>query len=233
MRNIHRIATILAVASSLELSIAPAMAQEGTGPLFSTPAQRSTTGAPILNGGAVDQGGEVLDKGINRRPMAANRDTPSAPADTNVAPPRATAASSDKQHSWVKQCATIGEAGMRCQASGRVLSPDGKQVVLVVSLAPTPDGKATAIQMAVPLGISLKAGIRIDIDGAYSTTMPASRCTPQGCIVEGSVDAAMVEAMKLKSVATITVTTMEGKEIAIKLPLAGFTDVAKWKSYSK
>lgn len=227
--NFHRIPTILAMTSFLGLGIAPANAQEGTGPLFSTPAQRSTTGAPILNGGAGDQGGEILDKGVNRRPMASNRDKPSAPAATDVAEPRPAAAPADKQHTWVEQCATIGKSGKTCQASGSVLSPDGKQVVLVMSLAPTPDGKATAMQMAVPLGISLKAGITIDIDGAYSTTMPASRCTPQGCLVEGNVDAAMIEAMKVKASATIRVATVEGKAIAIKLPLAGFADAAKWK----
>lgn len=59
--------------------------------------------------------------------------------------------------------------------------------------------------------------------------MPASWCTPQGCIVEGNVDAAMIEVVKVMSVATITVATVEGNAIAIKLPLAGFADTAKWK----
>ncbi|QXZ80939.1 invasion associated locus B family protein [Rhizobium sp. L51/94] len=226
--NIHRIPIILAIASFLGLGIAGAQAQQGTGPLFSTPAQRSTTGAPILNGSASDQGGEILNKGISRRPMAPNRDKPSPSTDPNVVSSRSTTASPDKP-TWVQQCASIEKEGKICQASGSVRSPDGKQVVLVMSLAPTPDGKVTAMQMAVPLGISLKAGIKIDIEGGYTTTMPVSRCTPQGCIVEGNVDAAMIEDMKVKSVATITVSTVEGKTIAIKLPLAGFADVARWK----
>ena len=76
--------------------------------------------------------------------------------------------------------------------------------------------------MAVPLGVAVQAGVKIGIDGAYSASMPISRCTLQGCLVEGVVPVDMIEAMKTKSVASIGVTTPDGKDVPISLKLKGF-----------
>jgi invasion protein IalB len=180
--------------------------------LLCTPASRSTTGAPILdptngeNGEIIDSaGGGAKDGGPSKQPTAEKQEA-------------------DHSKPWSVQCAEFGKDVRRCQISGSVLSADGKQVILVISLAPTADAKATAMQMAVPLGIALKAGVKIAVADAYETSLPISRCTPQGCLVEGPVEQAFINAMKAKAQATITVTTPDGKAVPITLPLTGFSD---------
>ena len=202
---------------------AASFAQESTGPLFSTPAGRSTTGtAPIL---VKPQGnGQILDP-VGGRVKAR---VPSAPAQ-KVEPERQAASAATKDSAktfgdWNLQCVDPAEGDERCQIVGSVLSADGKQVILVMSLARTPDLKATAIQMAVPLGVSLQAGVKIDLQDAYTGSMPLSRCTPQGCLVEGTVPEKMIEAMKAKAAASIEVATPDGKTVPISLPLKGFSD---------
>lgn len=198
-----------------------ALAQQSTGPMFSTPAQRSTTGAPILDP-TEGPNGEIIDSagGGAKGRSKANTAKPSG-----AAPAAGKAETAfDQAKPWSVQCAEFGKDVRRCQISGSVLSPDGKQVILVLSLAPTADGKATAMQMAVPLGIALKPGVKISVDDAYQASLPLSRCTPQGCLVEGPVEQAFIDAMKGKARATITVATPDGKSVPITLPLAGFSD---------
>lgn len=197
----------------------PAFAQQ-TGPLFSTPASRSTTGAPILND-PNKQNGAIIPNTTGRQPTNAPKQEKQSNAPVSAAAP---APRADKFKNWELQCAEFAKGQKRCQVTGNVVSPDGKQVILVMSLAPTADGKAIVTQMAVPLGIALKAGVKIDVNGAYSTTIPVSRCTPQGCLVEGNIEDAMIEAMKTKPAATITVATPDNKVIPIKLPLDGFAE---------
>ncbi len=193
------------------------VAQESTGPMFSTPASRSTTGAPILNGSSQEDGGLIDNTGSRRRPSTGPSRAAKEPAQAVTAP------GDGKAKAWSLQCAEISKV-RRCQVSGAVLSPDKKQVVMVMSLATSADRKSTAAQIAVPLGIALKPGVKIDVSGAYSTTMALSRCTSQGCLVEGNVEDAMLDAMKTKPVATVIVATPDGKNVPIKLSLDGFPE---------
>ncbi|KQY26712.1 hypothetical protein ASD31_00420 [Rhizobium sp. Root482] len=123
---------------------------------------------------------------------------------------------------WELECIDDSSSLKRCQAVGRVQSSDGKQVILVMSLAR--NAKTTSMQMAVPLGVAVQPGVKIEIAGAYSDTMPVSRCTAQGCLVEGTAPVKLIDAMIAKATASINVTTPEGKIIPIALPLNGFGD---------
>ncbi|MBB3458619.1 invasion protein IalB [Rhizobium sp. BK313] len=213
------IAARVALVTALALADAGmTRAQESTAPLFSTPASRSTTGAPILNDPS-KQNGELIDN------TGGGRQAPSVSPTSKQAPQSATAAvpqGDGKTKEWSVQCAEVTKV-KRCQVLGAVLSPDKKQVIMVMSLAAV-DDKSTATQIAVPLGIALKPGVKIDVSGAYTATMAVSRCTSQGCLIETNVDSALLDAMKTKPAATVTVTTPDGKSVPIKLLLDGFPE---------
>jgi invasion protein IalB len=210
--NIHLVMAFLLVSS------VSAAAQQN-GPLFSTPASRSTTGAPILND-PNKQNGTIIPNTTGRTPQSAPRPEKQSSSPVSAAPTQSGA----KYKNWDLQCAEFTKGQKRCQVTGNVVSPDGKQIIFVMSLAPAADGKTIVTQMAVPLGIALKEGVKIDVDGAYSTTLPVSRCTTQGCLVEGPIESALIDAMKTKLAATITVATPDGKTVPIKSSLDGFAD---------
>lgn len=219
MRLVFGLSTALVIVSPLPL----AAQQSSTGPMFSTPASRSTTGAPILSDPTADGNGAIIDSiggGAKTRP-AATADKAQKPAE---APPSNAGAAADQFKEWALQCVEQGKEPARCQVSGSTLSGDGKQVILVMSLAFRPDGKSVAMQMAVPLGVALKDGVKFNVAGGYEAAMALSRCTPQGCLVEGPVEPALIEAMKAKAKATVTVATPEGKAVPIALSLSGFSD---------
>ncbi|MCJ8152018.1 MULTISPECIES: invasion associated locus B family protein [Shinella] len=192
----------------------PSIAQEAAGPMFSTPAERSTTGVPILS----DQGSVRNDTIIDS--TGGHSRTQPVASDQN----RKTSFKPDQFKQWALQCVDQANTQKRCQISSTTLSADSKQAVLVVSLAYRPDGKSVAMQMAVPLGIALKNGVELSVKSGSSTTFQVSRCTPQGCLVEDTVEPALIEAMKTGKNATVSVMTPEGAIIPIGLSLDGFSD---------
>lgn len=216
-RNAKSLLFGLTAAVMLSLS-APLSAQNSTAPLFSTPAERSTTGAPILIDPTADGNGAIIGAPAGR----ANNTRPAAEQKAKAAEPEKAAGNRFKQ--WELQCVELDKQPVRCQISSSTLSADGKQVILVMSLAYRPDGKTVAMQMAVPLGVALKDGVRLKVKGGYGATMPVSRCTPQGCLVEGAAEQALLTSMEAKAEATVTVTTPEGNAIPIALSLSGFAD---------
>jgi len=208
---------LMAIVSVL-VGASGAIGQEATGPMFSTPASRSTVGSPILNNPAEQQGETV----IGGQPKERAKPTQSGHI-ARTSAPTAAAEQQSKNKSWQLQCMEIAKGHKRCQVMGSVLSADMKQVILVMALAM--DGKATATQIAVPLGIALKPGIKISVGDKYSVTIPLSRCTSQGCLAEGNVEPALLDAMKAGSDMTVAVATPDGKAIPINLSLGGFRDV--------
>jgi invasion protein IalB len=191
-----------------------------SGPMFSTPASRSTTGAPILNNPGAGSNGGIIDSAGGgagaARPAARAEPQAAAPAQPQAA------ATVERFDGWELQCETITAASRICQISSRVTSPDGSQVILVMSLANDADGNATRMQMAVPLGVALAEKVNVAVAPNYETALAVSRCTPQGCLVEGTVDPALLTAMREGEQAIISVATPEGQRIPIALALKGF-----------
>jgi len=220
MNAVTKAAAGLALISYVLSAGASSGQDSAPGPLFSTPASRSTIGTPVLEKPESQSNGDIN----SRRPKpakAAPAQTAAQPKQAAAEPPRSDMSVS-RTGVWELQCTQLTPQQKKCQASSSVISPDGKSIVLVTSLAVAADGKQIAAQIAVPLGIALSPGVKFDLDG-YTTTLPLSRCTPQGCLVEGMVPDKLVATMKEKPEATVSVATPDGKEIAIKQSLDGFT----------
>lgn len=123
---------------------------------------------------------------------------------------------------WTLECVTGGEA--KCQATTRSNSGDQKQVILVLSVASSGTPKQTRYQMALPLGFSIPPGVEVKV-GAYSRVLPVSRCTAQGCLVEGVMPDALAKAMRENAQGSVAVQTGEdGAPITLPLSLKGFGD---------
>jgi invasion protein IalB len=195
-----------------------------SGPMFSTPASRSTTGAPILNNPGAGSNGGIIDSAGGGANAGAPAARPAARSEPQAAAPSQllTAAAVERFGDWELQCESITAASRICQISSRVTSPDGSQVILVMSLANDVDGSATRMQMAVPLGIALAEKVNIAVAPKFETSLAVSRCTPQGCLVESAVDPALLTAMREGEQAIVSVATPEGKRIPIALALKGF-----------
>jgi invasion protein IalB len=98
------------------------------------------------------------------------------------------------------------------------------QRILAVSIAYIPHLDKHAIQISVPLGVSVTRGVAI-LAGSYtSPAMPYRRCDRAGCYVEMLLDNSVVDQLNHASdTALIKVAADDGKNYELKLSLNGFT----------
>lgn len=122
---------------------------------------------------------------------------------------------------WSMECLTQDATGP-CQVVHRALSADKQQVVVVMSMAVDAKTKETKIQMALPLGFAVQPGVSVDIGGDYKDVFQVSRCTVQGCLVDGVIPDDMIAAMAKGKSGAVSVKTVEGSEISLPLSLSGF-----------
>ncbi|MDS7594904.1 invasion associated locus B family protein [Agrobacterium tumefaciens] len=216
--------TLFAAVSMASPHIAVAQSQ-GSGPMFSTPAQRSTTGAPILNRPADDASGILNSAGGG---AASPRSTNAPHAAPHAAPQEPKAAQATEKprsfQNWAVECMTVPQAGRQCQITGKTASADQKQTILVFSLAADADKKAMRFQAALPLGIAVQQKVVVAVGDTFTTEFSVTRCTQQGCILEGVAEEAFVNAMKKEASAHFTITAPDGNKIPIQLSLDGFSD---------
>lgn len=89
------------------------------------------------------------------------------------------------------------------------------------------DPVPAAIQILAPLGVALKAGVRVQIDSAEVRGAAFEVCAQGGCIVREPMGDKFVSEMKAGASATVTLTALppdgQVQELASRISLRGFT----------
>ncbi|WP_224826157.1 invasion associated locus B family protein [Cognatishimia sp. MH4019] len=124
---------------------------------------------------------------------------------------------------WLVQCFQTQRAANDCQAFQRVTMNNGTAVALVTTFAYTTPTQLE-IQMAFPLGVDLSAGARFAMGAEFTTTIPISRCTQQGCLVEGTVGENLGRMFRDSTQATVTVTVPGRGDFQVPFSLDGLTE---------
>lgn len=153
--------------------------------------------------------------------------TPSSVNDKSLAAQKPATASEKLQLSeqaygvWTLQCLTATTARPSCQIMHRLTSADGQQIALVLSMARVAKD-TVALQMALPLGFSIQNGVKIAFGSNYSTLANVTRCTNQGCLIEGNAPPDMIAAMMQSKEGSVSVQTTQGDEFKLAVSLDGF-----------
>jgi len=79
-----------------------------------------------------------------------------------------------------------------------------------------------AIQIAAPLGVLLRAGVRVQVDGNEQRGAPFEICIQAGCVVRDVVSQDFLDEMRAGAVARMTVVSPQ-QEVTIDISLSGFT----------
>jgi len=120
---------------------------------------------------------------------------------------------------WKTECLEKA-AKPNCQVIVR--SAVGDQIALVLGIARTAKG-GVRMQMAVPLGLAIEKGVTIKV-GGYGNAFPISRCTAQGCIVEGDVPQPFIDALQQGAGGVAVIYSSEGQAIKLPLPTKSFAE---------
>jgi len=153
----------------------------------------------------------------------AGKSDPSAAISSNPTTPAPTTSQVTEQKfdAWTLQCTTDKSMKPPCQITYRLTSPDQKQVFLVISMARSADNKV-GMQMALPLGFAIQGGVKIGFGTKYSTMAKVSRCTTQGCLVEGQCPPEMLAVLMKEKSGKVSIRMMQGNMAELPVSLNGF-----------
>jgi invasion protein IalB len=201
---------------TLSLAVSPSIAQdtEGLGTIVAPLQPNRKVGLP-----------NQAPANEQSAPATAEGAKPAKPGQPQAAAPEAKSQPSETDFGdWKMECVDAASAAVPCQVIYRGLSPDQKQVVMVISLAYAKSAKETKIQMALPLGFAVQPGVTIDLGNGYAGLVQVSRCTAQGCLVDGAAAPEMIDAMEKGKAGKIAIKTVEGATINLPFSLGGFSD---------
>ena len=107
---------------------------------------------------------------------------------------------------------------------------EGNDVLAVTVRALPPNTRAdngevvpAVIDILAPLGVALRGGIRVKVDGGQERAAPFEICLQSGCLVRQPMGADFLAAMKAGQTAAMTVVSAQQGEVTINISLRGFT----------
>jgi invasion protein IalB len=139
---------------------------------------------------------------------------------------------------WLVRCFPVASPSP-CDMLQELDDQRTRQRVVAVSIAFYPSLNRHALQITVPLEISIPKGLTVQTDTYTSPVLKYRRCDRNGCYVELAVDNAMIEALASSGGgAKINITADNGKTYPLAFSLKGFASahddmVAKAKEKAK
>ena len=99
-----------------------------------------------------------------------------------------------------------------------------QQRVVSLSFAFVPSLNRHALQISVPLEISIPKGLTLQTDNYTSPVLKSRRCDRSGCYVEMAVDNALIESLARSGpAAKVNIAADNGKAYGLNFSLKGFT----------
>jgi invasion protein IalB len=125
---------------------------------------------------------------------------------------------------WIVRCYPVNSPSP-CDMFQLLAQKKTGNRVMTMSFAYAPKAERYAVQIAVPLGVSLAKGLTIKADDYTSPALQFRRCDRGGCYVEGLTDAAMLDALgQHNGQAKAVIVTDEGRSLDVSFSLKGFSD---------
>jgi len=123
---------------------------------------------------------------------------------------------------WMVRCFPI-QSPSPCDMFQEQDSQQARQRVLSLSLAYVPSLDRHALQVSVPLDVSIPKGLTIQTDSFTSPVLKYRRCDRNGCYVEQAVDNGLIQSLaKSSGTAKINIVADNGKSYGLTFSLKGF-----------
>jgi invasion protein IalB len=149
-------------------------------------------------------------------PAAASAQAPAAPAGPPGQP------DVKQVDDWFVRCFPV-QSPSPCDIYQELDNQGSHQRVLALSIAYVPSLDRYALQITVPLEISIPRGIVVQTDSYASPVLHYRRCDRNGCYVEMAVDKGLIESLvKSGPVAKVNIVADNGKSYGLRFSLKGF-----------
>jgi len=131
---------------------------------------------------------------------------------------------------WVKTCADL-EGVERCQLQQTIMikpkdaTSNKENKGAIVQLTALKNNDLDILNVLVPKGIDLRAGLLLQVDEGKKIRLPYSTCTDRGCLSVIKIDDAYKETLKKGKELIVAFVPFGSKEVVgIKASLMGFTE---------
>jgi invasion protein IalB len=126
---------------------------------------------------------------------------------------------------WRTACPPASAKDQSCRMIEQVMDTRTNQSV--VQLAMGVDKGKNTLDVSVPLGVLLPAGVGLTIGDAKPVLFKFRTCTTAGCIGHLEMDDKTLASMNTAKDGKILVAGMDGKAVAIPISLKGYADAAR------
>ena len=127
---------------------------------------------------------------------------------------------------WSVICDTpAGAASEQCALMQNVIAEDRPEVGLSVVVLKTADRKAKILRILSPLGVLLKDGMELYVDGKNVGRAYFTRCFSEGCYVEVEIDEQLMKILRAGTSAVFALRESADQDrVGIPIELKGFAD---------
>ena len=123
---------------------------------------------------------------------------------------------------WAVRCFDV-KSMAPCDIFYALANAETKQPIVTISIAYFPARNQNAINIRVPLGMSIAKGVVLAASAYTSQTISYRRCNQNGCFVEGIVPNEVMNGLKRSGPAgKMKVTPYGAKEVELPFSLKGF-----------
>ncbi len=127
------------------------------------------------------------------------------------------------QPGWIARCASASrDAPLECvMEQSAVLAKTG-QVIVVVNIRIATDTRAPVALVQLPLGLSLPAGAKLQVDEGKPADLQIQTCEQRGCYANVPIPPDMLAALRTGKQLKVSFQNLSKEAIAISLPLTDF-----------
>ncbi|MDF1774570.1 MAG: invasion associated locus B family protein [Rhizobiaceae bacterium] len=125
---------------------------------------------------------------------------------------------------WVVTCTGTGSSdAMRCELIQQIFLKDSNQRLLRFALIPQPKAGKDVLSLALPHGLNLRQGVRMQIDDSAPITVPYAQSDNQGVYAVSLMEDNLLAALKRGNSLKVMFDTVEGKTVTVTISLIGFS----------
>ncbi|MEC9342551.1 MAG: invasion associated locus B family protein [Pseudomonadota bacterium] len=126
------------------------------------------------------------------------------------------------RNGWFKTCSKQGE-NTQCRVHFQSVANTGQLLTAISLLEVTGEVDRKRIQITVPSGRFIPAGIKLQVDDGKEGMIPYLVCMQQVCVAEVPLDAAVIGQFKGGGQLTVTSTNFQNRPNPVQITLEGFT----------
>jgi invasion protein IalB len=155
---------------------------------------------------------------------AAPKAVQATPTPAPAPSPQAEAApATPPQSGWIARCASASrDAPLECvMEQSAVLTKTG-QVIVVVNIRIAPDTRAPVALVQLPLGLSLPAGAKLQVDEGKAVDLQIQTCEQRGCYANAPITPDLLAALRSGKQFKVSFQNLAKETITIPMPLTDF-----------